>query len=145
MSRTARSQNFLRALGGMVLAGALLFRAGAVSAQVSHASNDNSQAPTWAEDVLPIFQASCQKCHRPNSIAPESFMTYQDVQDPDMRFPSFVTVQRYARMIAYRVQNRIMPPWHLNPDVGIQEFENYGGLSNEQRQTIVDWANAGPN
>ena len=130
MSRTARSQMFARLLGGTAFAALVIFRAGAVSAQVSQASNESMAAPTWAEDVLPIFQESCQECHRPNSIAPESFMTYPEVQ-------------RYARMIAYRVENRIMPPWHLNPDVGIQEFENYSGLSKDQRETIVAWANAG--
>jgi hypothetical protein len=130
MRNTARSQNLVCILGGVVLAAAMLFRASAVSAQVSQASLDDAAAPTWAEDVLPIFQASCQKCHRPNSIAPESFMTYQEAR-------------RYARMISYRVENRIMPPWHLNPDVGIQEFENYGGLTQEQRETIVAWASAG--
>jgi mono/diheme cytochrome c family protein len=114
----------------VAFAAALLLPAGAVSAQVQAVATNDGAAPTWAEDVLPIFQESCQTCHRPNSIAPESFMTYQDVQ-------------RYARMISYRVENRIMPPWHLNPDVGIQDYENYAGLSAEQRETIVAWAAAG--
>jgi cytochrome c5 len=27
-------------------------------------------APTFAKDVAPILQRSCQRCHRPGSIAP---------------------------------------------------------------------------
>jgi len=85
---------------------------------------------TWAEDVLPIFQESCQECHRPNSIAPMSLLTYEQAK-------------RYAGRIRHRVENRIMPPWHINPDVGIQEFANYGGLSDAERSAIVQWVNDG--
>jgi mono/diheme cytochrome c family protein len=95
------------------------------------ASNDmDAASPTWAQDVLPIFQESCQECHRPNSIAPMSLLTYDQAR-------------RYARRIEQRVENRIMPPWHINPHVGIQEFKNDRGITDEQRQTIVDWVEAG--
>ena len=36
-----------------------------------------------------------------------------------------------------------MPPWHVNPQVGIQDFTNDRGLSEEQRQTILAWVDQG--
>ena len=36
--------------------------------------------PTFNKDVLPLLQKQCQDCHRPNSIAPMSFMTYKDTR-----------------------------------------------------------------
>jgi hypothetical protein len=35
---------------------------------------------TFAKDIAPILQRSCQNCHRPNSIAPMSLLTYQEVR-----------------------------------------------------------------
>ena len=29
----------------------------------------NTQTPTFAKDVLPLLQRSCQKCHRPDTAA----------------------------------------------------------------------------
>ena len=39
-----------------------------------------SATPTFNKDVLPVLQKQCQECHRPNSIAPMSFMTYKDTR-----------------------------------------------------------------
>lgn len=85
---------------------------------------------TWAEDVLPIFQEKCQECHRPDSIAPMSLLTFEQVRP-------------FAPVIKYRVENRVMPPWHINPEVGIQDFANDRGLTAAQRQTIIDWVDQG--
>lgn len=85
---------------------------------------------TWAEDVMPIFQEKCQECHRPNSIAPMALLTYEQVRP-------------FAPVIKYRVENRVMPPWHLNPQVGIQEFVDDRSLSQAERQTIIDWVDQG--
>jgi len=85
---------------------------------------------TWAEDVLPIFQEKCQECHRPNSIAPMALLTYEQVQP-------------FAPVIRFRVENRVMPPWHLNPEIGIQDFADYRGLTSAERQTIIDWVDQG--
>ena len=32
----------------------------------------------------------------------------------------------FAPVIRYRVENRVMPPWHVNPQVGIQELPTTG-------------------
>jgi mono/diheme cytochrome c family protein len=35
---------------------------------------------TFTKDIAPIFQRSCQNCHRPNSLAPMSLLTYEDAR-----------------------------------------------------------------
>ena len=85
---------------------------------------------TFARDVAPIFQAKCQSCHQPNSIAPMSLITYQDARP-------------WARSIRDRVSTRQMPPWHIDPSVGVHKFKNDMSLSQEQIDTIVAWVDGG--
>jgi mono/diheme cytochrome c family protein len=85
--------------------------------------------PTFTKDVAPIFQEKCEACHRPNSIAPMSLVTYEEVRP-------------WARSIKARVAARQMPPWHIDKTVGIQEFQNDRSLSDEQIDTIVRWVDA---
>ena len=86
--------------------------------------------PTFARDVAPIFQQKCQACHRPDSIAPMSLVTYEDARP-------------WARSIRTRVAARQMPPWHIDKTVGIQHFENDASLSDRQIDTILRWVDAG--
>jgi hypothetical protein len=86
--------------------------------------------PTFSKDVAPILQDKCQQCHQPNSIAPMSLITYQDVRP-------------WARAIKERVATRQMPPWHIDPSVGVRTFKNDMSLSESQIDTIVAWVDAG--
>ena len=54
----------------------LMFLAGGLRAQTATPAGD----VTFARDVAPILQRSCQECHRPNAIAPMSLLTYEDVR-----------------------------------------------------------------
>ena len=85
---------------------------------------------TYAKDVAPIFQAKCQVCHQPGSIAPMSLLNYDDAK-------------KYAARIKARVAARVMPPWHIDKTVGIQSFKNDRSLSDDQIQTIVRWVDDG--
>ena len=110
-----------------VLAGAVglvLVAAGTTHAQTSAA------APTFSKDIAPIFQAKCQACHQPDSIAPMSLITYQQARP-------------WARAIKDRVARRQMPPWHIDPSVGVTEFKNDMSLSEAQIDTVVRWVDAG--
>src|SRR5262245_26248167 len=80
--------------------------------------------PTFAKDILPIFQKSCQDCHRPGTAAPMSLLTYE-------------TARPWAKSIRERVLTRNMPPWHIARTVGIQRFQNNLSLTDEQINTIV--------
>lgn len=86
--------------------------------------------PTYTEDVALIMQEKCQVCHQPNSVAPMSFLTYEETQP-------------WAPLIKMRVAAREMPPWHINPYVGIQDFKNDRSLSEEQLETMIRWVDAG--
>src|SRR4051812_48959500 len=66
---------------------------------------------TFTRNVAPIFQEKCEACHRPNSIAPMSLISYEEARP-------------WARAIKTRVASRQMPPWHIDRTVGIQHFEN---------------------
>jgi hypothetical protein len=91
-----------------------------------------AQSPnvTFSKDVAPIFQSKCQSCHQPNSIAPMSLISFQEVRP-------------WARSIRERVSTRQMPPWHIDRSVGIQKFKNDMSLTDEQVNTIVKWVDQG--
>jgi hypothetical protein len=86
--------------------------------------------PTFAKDIAPILQAKCQDCHRPNTVAPMSLLTYQDARP-------------WAKSIRERVIARNMPPWHLDKTAGIQHYINDRSLSDAQIDTIVRWVDGG--
>lgn len=88
------------------------------------------EEPTFSKDVAPIFQAKCEACHRPNSIAPMSLVTY-----PESR--------PWARSIKDRVSTRQMPPWHIDRTVGITDFKNDRSLTDAEIDTIVRWVDGG--
>jgi len=94
------------------------------------AADTPAKAVTFSKDVAPIFQAKCQECHQPNSIAPMSLITFQEARP-------------WARSIKERVSQRQMPPWHIDPSVGVQKFKNDMSLSDEQVNTIVRWVDGG--
>jgi hypothetical protein len=85
---------------------------------------------TFTKDIAPIFQEKCEACHRKDSMAPMSLVTYQEVRP-------------WAKSIKERVALRQMPPWHLDKTVGIQQFKNDRSLSEQQISTIVRWVDAG--
>src|SRR5262245_47071414 len=88
---------------------------------------ESTATPTFTKDIAPIFQAKCEACHRPNSMAPMSLVTYQDARP-------------WARSIKARVAARQMPPWHIDKNVGIQEFKNDRSLSDREIDVITRWA-----
>jgi len=86
--------------------------------------------PTFTKDIAPILQAKCQECHRTGSMAPMSLVTYEETRP-------------WAKAIRQRVIARQMPPWHIDPTVGVQKFKNDMSLSDDQIKTIARWVDAG--
>jgi len=84
--------------------------------------------PTYSLEVSRIIQQKCQICHRPNDIAPYPLLTYQDALS-------------LAPTIRATVDSRTMPPW--KPIAGHGEFQNNMNLTDAERQTILDWVDAG--
>lgn len=86
--------------------------------------------PVFSKDVAPILQAKCEECHRKDSMAPMSLVTYDETRP-------------WAKAIRQRVLARQMPPWHIDRTVGVQKFKNDISLSDDQINTIVRWVDAG--
>ncbi len=98
------------------------------TAETGYAQADAT--PTYTKDVAPIFREKCEACHRPGYIAPMSLQTYADSRP-------------WARSIKNRVETRQMPPWHIDPSVGIQDFQNDRSLTRAQIDTVVRWVDGG--
>src|SRR5262245_6728102 len=82
--------------------------------------------PTFTKDIAPIFQQKCETCHRPDSMAPMSLKTYEEVRP-------------WARSIRNRVEARQMPPWSTGKTVGTQELRNDRSRSDDQNATGDNW------
>src|SRR6266849_7310053 len=91
---------------------------------------DSAAPVTFTKDVAPILQRSCQNCHRPGSIAPMSLLTYNDARP-------------WARSIKEKVVTRVMPPWHIDRNVGINRFKDDPSLTEAEIATIAAWVDQG--
>lgn len=89
---------------------------------------------TFTKDIAPILQRSCQNCHRPNSVAPMSLITYEEVRP-------------WARSIKQRTglgdKMGLMPPWFIDKTVGIQDYKDDFSLSKKEIATIAEWVDSG--
>src|SRR5437879_3662015 len=81
---------------------------------------------TFTRDVAPILQEHCQVCHHPGTVAPMSLLTYEDVRPR-------------AKAIKAKVVAREMPPWLIDKNVGVQNFNNDLSMNEEEIATIVKW------
>src|SRR5712692_2799620 len=97
------------AVGAWALSVALMLPGAAAAA-------DAPKTPTFTKDIAPIFQQKCEACHRPDSMAPMSLVTYEEARP-------------WVKSIRTRVAAREMPPWHIDSTVGIQHFKNDRSLS----------------
>jgi len=117
--------------GGAILALVATFAfQSTAQAQADFASSQGDADVTYAADVASIIQENCQVCHRAGGIGPMELVTYQDVR-------------RYSSRIKDKVENRLMPPYYYDNDVGIQELQHDWRLSQEDINTIVAWVDQG--
>jgi hypothetical protein len=87
-----------------------------------------SAAPTFYKDVLPLFQAHCQSCHRAGEAAPMALTDYSSARP-------------WAKAIRNAVIARTMPPWFADAHVG--KFSNDARLADSAIETISEWVDAG--
>jgi len=85
---------------------------------------------TFTKDVAPILQNRCQSCHRPDTFAPMSLLTYEETRP-------------WAKSIKQKVLAREMPPWYIDKNIGVQHFKNDVSLSDDEISTIVKWVDGG--
>ncbi len=116
-----------------VLVVAAVAVAGSAAIPGSAAAGQGEPA-TFTKDVAPILQRSCQQCHRPNSLAPMSLLSYEEARP-------------WARSIKYRTglrtQPGAMPPWYVEKDIGIQAYKNDPSLTDDEIATIAAWVDGG--
>lgn len=106
-----------------------------VPAAILWTMSASAERLTYHGDVKPILQDNCVECHRPQG---------NDIMGMVAPMPlrSYVEVRPWAKAIARAVENREMPPWHAAPEFhGV--FANERSLTNDQIETIVDWAQTG--
>ena len=120
----------LLALSGLLVAGSLAAPI-RVSGQTSAAAQPTV---TFSKDIAPILQRSCQGCHRPNSLAPMSLITYEDTR------PFAASIKRRT---AIRSRQGTMPPWYIEKDLGIQHYKNDISLSDDEIARIAAWVDHG--
>jgi hypothetical protein len=83
---------------------------------------------TFTEHVAPVIFNNCAPCHRPGEAAPFSLLSYQDVQ-------------RRGKLIASVTEQRYMPPWHADSEMGT--FRDDRSLTDAQIGMIRDWVRLG--
>lgn len=83
---------------------------------------------TYGGQVAAILNRHCVECHREGEIAPFALTDYEEVAG-------------WADMIAEVVRDQRMPPWHADPAHG--HFANARLMSDEEKQLLFDWAEAG--
>ena len=105
---------------------AMAFSTSTLSAQTP----EPIQSPTFSNEVVRVLQEKCQRCHQPGGIGPMPLETYEQAK-------------AWAPRIKENVRRRIMPPWHLDPTIGIQEYKNDFSLSDEQIEILVAWVDNG--
>ena len=116
-----------RSVAVCVLAAAALMTQ-AIAAQSP--AKSGARQVTFTKDIAPILQRSCQRCHRPDSMAPMSFLTYEDVRP-------------WARALKQKVTAREMPPWFIDRTVGISKFKDDPSLTDQEIETIAAWVDGG--
>lgn len=91
-------------------------------------------AITFSKDIAPILQRSCQHCHRPDSVAPMSLLTYEEARPWARAMKNRTTL---------RNERGAMPPWFIEKDIGIQHFKDDPSLSDAEVAAIATWADNG--
>jgi thiol-disulfide isomerase/thioredoxin len=87
-----------------------------------------SSPVTFAEHVAPILYKHCAECHRPDTSAPFSLLTYDQAAAK-------------ANTIAAVVRDGRMPPWYADPSH--TDFVNRRGLSAKEREILLQWVKYG--
>ncbi len=93
----------------------------------SDSGEGEGEVPTFHSDVLPILQAKCQSCHRPEEAGPMSLLTYEDART-------------WAPMIREMIVSERMPPWFSADPPGT--FANENRLTSAERRTLLEWVEA---
>ena len=85
-----------------------------------------STAPTYWQDMAPLFEDHCMHCHREGGIAP-------------FRLDDYQTAKAWAPQIQAATAARTMPPWATTSDGSCGEFKDSLALTEAQIESIARW------
>ena len=83
---------------------------------------------SYANDIAPLLQAKCVRCHSPGNIGTWAMTNH-------------AVVQLKANFIREQVMSGLMPPWHADPFYG--RFTNDASLKPDQAAKLIQWLDAG--
>jgi hypothetical protein len=89
--------------------------------------NPSTGTVSYWQDVAPIVNGKCVKCHQTGGIGPFALDTYDDLK---VRAP----------LAAAALRRRIMPPFLITADGSCGKFDDEDALSDSQRDTLIRWA-----
>ena len=89
--------------------------------------NENTKE-TYTNDIAPILEKQCVKCHNDGGIAPWSMSDYK-------------TITGWSAMIKQVLLSKRMPPWKADPEVG--EFQNSFAIEDSNVRKIISWIDNG--
>src|SRR5690349_15594214 len=108
--------------------------AGSIAVMTPARPRAQSNEITFAKDIAPILQRSCQECHHADGVAPMPLVSYEDVRP---------WAKAIKTRTALRSQRGAMPPFFVEKNLGIQKFKNDPSLSDEEIAAIAKWADSG--
>jgi hypothetical protein len=85
---------------------------------------------TYSNDIAPILEAKCTKCHRDGGIGPFRLTTYDQAR-------------AMALPMAAATRAGTMPPYYITHDGTCGEFDDHEALSPEEIAAIDSWATGG--
>jgi len=86
--------------------------------------------PTFYQDVAPILDTYCMRCHVDGGIGPVSFETYDEV------------VSNGPSIVAF-TESRIMPPKQVIADGTCGDFQDPWWMTDEEIAVLSDWVATG--
>jgi len=86
---------------------------------------------TFWQNVEPIYNQHCVKCHQTGGIAPFRLDTYDDAK------------ANGPLEVAYAVDQGTMPPYFMVHDGSCGSFVDDGTLTDGEKQTIAAWVDGG--
>ena len=101
----------------------------AIGCLIGQQRNDTvATALTYTADIAPLMQKNCVDCHHAGDIGPMQLDNYDDVV-------------AWSEMIFEVTDQKRMPPWHANPDIG--HFANDRSMSTAELQKLHEWIRGG--